>query len=42
MNDFDEMFVLDFYNYFLQIKLNCDEENNANFKYKQYSKEDVV
>ena len=27
MNDFDKIFVLAFYNFFLKIELNCDEEN---------------
>ena len=42
MNNFDKTFVLAFWNSFLKIKLNCDKENNVNFKYMQFSKDDVV
>ena len=38
VNAFDKKFVLAFYNSFLKIELNCDEENHANFKYVQFSK----
>ena len=34
--------VLAFYNTFLIIELNCDKENYVNFKYMQFSKEDVL
>ena len=27
VNDFDKIFVLTFYNYFLEIELDCDKEN---------------
>ena len=37
----DKTFVLGFYNSFMKVKLNCDKEN-VNFKYMQFSKEDVV
>ena len=42
MNACDRKFVLAFYNSFLKIELNCDKENHVNFKYMQFSKEDVV
>ena len=42
MNAFDKKIVLAFYNYFLKLELNCDKENNVNFKYLQFSKEDFV
>ena len=35
-------FELALYNYFLKIELNYDRENHVNFKYMQFSKEDVV
>ena len=34
--------LLAFYNYFLKTQLNCDKEDNVNFKYIQFSKEDVA
>ena len=42
MNDFDKKLVLAFYNSFLKIELNCEQENHVNFKYMQFSKEDVI
>ena len=42
MNAYDRKFVLAFYNSFLKTELNCDKENHVNFKYMQFSKEDVV
>ena len=45
MNDFDKQFVLVFCNFFLITELqnkNCDKQNHVNFKYTQFSKEDVV
>ena len=41
MNAFDQKFVLAFYNSFLQIELNCVKINHVDFKYMQFSKEDV-
>ena len=38
MNDFDKIFVLAFYNYFLKIALNFDKEN----MYMQFSQYNVV
>ena len=38
MNDFDNIFVLAFYNYFLKIALNFDKEN----MYMQFSQYNVV
>ena len=35
-------FALAFYNSFLKIELNCDKINHVNFKYMQFSEEDVV
>ena len=29
------------YNLFVKIELNCDKENYVNFKYMQFSEEDV-
>ena len=42
MNDFDKTFLLAFYRSFLKIKLSCDLKKSVNFKYMQFSKEDVV
>ena len=41
MNDNDKTFLLAFYNSFLEIELNSDEENILILKYLQFSKEDV-
>ena len=41
MNDFNNTFVLTFYNFFLKIESNCDKRKYVNFKYMQFS-EDVV
>ena len=41
MNDNDKTFLLAFYNSFLKIELNSDEENILILKYLQFSKEDV-
>ena len=43
MNDFDKTFVLAFYSSYLKMKLNFDKKRKyVNFKYMQFSKEDVV
>ena len=42
MNAFDTKFLLAFYNSFLKVELNCDKANHVNFKYMQFSEEDVA
>ena len=41
MNAFDKKFALAFYNSFLKAELNYDKINNVNFKYMQFSKENL-
>ena len=42
MNDFDKTFVLPFCNSFVKVQLDSDKRYPVNFKYMQFSKEDVA